>query len=368
MIIGQLNWSDLEKRWQKLADLFKLIDKIIQEKKLRAQMTVSDFWENQDRAKTISQLAENLKTTINHWQAVITEIKEAKNLSVLATEEVDERVLADLQAVYLKIEHALDSLENELLFSGPHDQANAILAIHAGTGGIDAQDWAQMLERMYLRFAEKMSFQVEVIDRLAGQEAGLKNVVFKVSAPLAYAWLKSEHGVHRLGRISPFDGENLRQTSFALVEVLPDLGPASPVEIKEEDLRIDVFRSSGPGGQSVNTTDSAVRVVHLPTGLTVSCQSGRSQHQNRENALNLLRAKLVQLALDNQEKETNQLKGQPIKAEWGQQIRSYILYGRRLVKDHRSQWESSDPDKVLGGDLEDCILAYLRLQVADKLN
>jgi peptide chain release factor 2 len=232
------------------------------------------------------------------------------------------------------------------------------MTISAGTGGVDAQDWAQILERMYLRFAERQNMKTEIIDRVVANEAGLKNVMIKFSGLRVYGNLKSENGTHRLLRNSPFNADGLRQTSFASVEVIPDI-PAREIDVKEEDVRIDVFRSSGPGGQSVNTTDSAVRLVHLPTGITVSCQSERSQHQNKENAFAILRAKLAKLELEKKEAEEKKLKGE-VKADWGQQIRSYWLYGNRLVKDHRTDFSSTNVEAVLDGDLQGFIAAYLR--------
>jgi len=246
------------------------------------------------------------------------------------------------------------------MFNGEYDKNNALLAIHAGAGGTDAQDWAQMLERMYLRFAEKKNFKAEILDVVYGNEAGIKSAEIKISGPQAYGYLKSENGVHRLLRNSPFDSDGARHTSFALVEVIPEIKDDGTIVIKDEDLRIDVFRSSGPGGQSVNTTDSAVRIVHLATGITVTCQTERSQHQNKENAMKLLRTKLYQLALQEKEAEERKLKGIVQKAEWGKQIRSYFLYGKRLVKDHRTDYETSDVDAVLDGSLEPFMEEYLK--------
>ncbi len=327
---------------------------------LSLEMKETDFWQNNDQAGELSQELEQLKGKLNIYQTIKQEIKEAIDLEELARTENNQEVLADLEKKYQKLRKQLIDLEDEKLFAGKYDQKNVILSIHCGTGGVDAQDWALMLERMYLRFCENMNFKVKILDRNIAQEAGIKSSILYIKGPFAYAWLKSEHGTHRLGRISPFDGESLRQTSFALVEVLPDLGEIKEIELKDEDLKIDVFRSSGPGGQSVNTTDSAVRITHLPSNLSVECQSERSQHQNKENALKILKAKLWQRELEQKKEESDKIKGQSRVAKWGQQIRSYMLYGNQIVKDHRSLWESNNPTKVLDGDLKDCILAYLR--------
>jgi peptide chain release factor 2 len=327
---------------------------------LEREMQDSSFWQNNIKAGELSQELEQLKEKLNIYNKLSQEITEAIDLEDLAKSENNEEVLADLEKKYINLKEKLIKLEDEKLFSGQYDKKNVILSIHCGTGGVDAQDWALMLERMYLRFCENMNFKVSFLDRNLAQEAGIKSSTLYIKGAMPYAWLKSEHGTHRLGRISPFDGESLRQTSFALVEVLPDLGEVKEIEIKDEDLKIDVFRSSGPGGQSVNTTDSAVRLTHLPSGLSVECQSERSQHQNRENALKILKAKLWQKESEKKKEESDNIKGDLKGAKWGQQIRSYILYGNQIVKDHRSLWESNNPDKVLDGDLKECILAYLR--------
>jgi len=277
----------------------------------------------------------------------------------MATSEKDNKLLAELSDQSLKLSADLAELEKLSLYTGAYDESNALLSVNAGTGGVDAQDWAQMLERMYLRFAERQGWKTEIIDRLLANEAGIKSVMLKITGVRVYGNLRSENGTHRLLRNSPFNADGLRQTSFASVEVIPEILPNDLV-IKDEDVRLDVFRSSGPGGQSVNTTDSAVRLVHLPTGITVSCQTERSQHQNKDNAFSILRARLAKLELEKKEAEEKRLKGGVVKAEWGQQIRSYWFYGNRLVKDHRSNWEDTDVDGVMDGHLDEFVIAYLR--------
>jgi peptide chain release factor 2 len=244
-------------------------------------------------------------------------------------------------------------------FQGEYDHNNALLTITAGTGGTEAQDWAGMLLRMYLRFCEKRNFQVEIAEKNRGQEAGIKSATLLIKGPYAYGWLKSENGVHRLVRISPFDADKARHTSFALVEVIPEM-PEAEVEIKPEDLQINTFRSSGPGGQYMQKTESAVRITHLPTKITVSCQSERSQLSNKETALKILRAKLFQLKLKERQKEMQEMKGGVVEASWGNQIRSYVLHPYQMVKDHRTGYETSDTEAILNGELEEIIKVYLR--------
>ncbi len=356
-------WQDIQKKYNKISKLINLEEKINRKKDLDKIINSPDFWQKQSKARKISQEAENLNNTIIKFKNLEKKIKEAVDLESVAEKEKNSEVIKDLEKTKDKIEKELIKLEDEALFSSKYDSYDVILSIHAGTGGVDAQDWAQMLERMYLRFAEKMNWSVKIIEKILGQEAGIKTVVLKISGYFAYGWLKGEHGVHRLGRISPFDAESLRQTSFALVEVLPDLEDDSEIIIKEDDLKIDVFRSSGPGGQSVNTTDSAVRITHKPSKIVVSCQSERSQHQNKQNALAILKAKLYQLKESKKEALTDSLKGDNLKANWGKQIRSYILYGNQIVKDHRSNLEKKDPQKVLDGDLKEFTLAFLKFKV-----
>ncbi len=351
--------EDLDRRRQESAAAFKIEESKSEIEELRRQMEASDFWQDQEQAIAVSRRAETLQKDYQRWLDLEQSIAESRELAQMATSEKDVKLLAELSDKALLLELDLSALENLSLYTGPYDESDALLSINAGTGGVDAQDWAQMLERMYLRFAERQAWKAEIIDRILANEAGIKSVMLKITGTRVYGNLRSESGTHRLLRNSPFNADGLRQTSFASVEVIPEI-PANDIVIKDEDIRLDVFRSSGPGGQSVNTTDSAVRLVHLPTGITISCQSERSQHQNRENAFAILRARLAQLELEKKEAEEKRLKGGVVKAEWGQQIRSYWFYGNRLVKDHRSNWEDTDVDGVMDGRLEEFIGAYLR--------
>ena len=254
----------------------------------------------------------------------------------------------------------LDELELEMAFSGEYDARSAILSIHAGAGGTESQDWAQMLLRMYLRWAERRGYRTEILDTSPGEEAGVKSVIISVTGDYACGYLKSEHGVHRLVRLSPFDADHARHTSFALVEVMPEAEADVDVKIEAEDLRVDVFRSSGPGGQHMQKTSSAVRLTHLPTGLVVTCQSERSQYQNKETALRILQSRLLDLELAKRVEERARLKGKRITAGWGNQIRSYVLHPYKMVKDHRTNYQTSNTDVVMDGELDDFITAYLR--------
>lgn len=352
--------KDLRERFLKTKELLAIERKIIEEKELRLRMSDPDFWNDRATAVKIGQKVEEMSAETREWKTMEKEIGETEELTSLAQHEGSGDLTVELEKKYEELEKKFLRLEFLSLFSGKYDYDNALISIHAGTGGVDAQDWAQMLERMYFRFCERQGWKVSILDRNYGNEAGLKSTDFRVAGPWAYGYLRSENGVHRLLRNSPFNADGLRQTSFALVEIIPEIKDDGAIIIKEEDVRIDVYRSSGPGGQSVNTTDSAVRLVHLPTGITVTCQTERSQHQNKENAFKILRNKLYQLSAAEKEVEERKLKGELTKAEWGRQIRSYFLYGNRLVKDHRTNHETSSVDGVLDGDLESFMEAYLR--------
>jgi len=271
-----------------------------------------------------------------------------------------------LENKLIVIDDALNKLEFRLLFSGEFDRHDAIMTIHSGAGGVDAQDWAEMLLRMYLKWAEKNGFKTRVVDESRGAEAGIKSVTMEISGQYAYGNLRSEGGVHRLVRLSPFNSDNLRQTSFALVEVMPVIEEIKEVVIKPEDIRVDVFRSSGAGGQSVNTTDSAVRITHLSTGIVASCQNERSQMQNRVTALKILKAKLHKKYLEDAESEKAKLRGESVSAEWGSQIRSYVVHPYKMVKDHRTKHETANAEAVLEGNITGFIEAFLKFQAEQK--
>lgn len=352
--------EELRERFLKTKALLDIDRKVVEEKELRLRMSDPDFWSEREAAVKVGQAVEELSSETKEWLAMEKEIREAEEIAALADKEKNEELFDELQKKYEELEKNFSHLEFLSLFSDKYDHHNALLSLHSGTGGVDAQDWTQMLERMYLRFAERQGWKVEILDSNYGNEAGMKSAVLRIVGSWAYGYLKSENGVHRLLRNSPFNADGLRQTSFALAEVIPEIKDDNAVVIKDEDLRIDVFRSSGPGGQSVNTTDSAVRIVHIPTGVTVTCQTERSQHQNKENAMNILKAKLFQLAASEKEAKEKELKGEVQKAEWGRQIRSYFMYGNKLVKDHRTDYETSNIDAVLDGDLEPFMEAYLR--------
>jgi len=309
------------------------------------------------------QMAEQ-KKVVDRWREVEKKVTDMAELLSLAQE--DTSFMPEIQSELDKVADYLDELELEIAFSSKYDYRNAILAIHAGAGGTESQDWAQMLLRMYLRWAERRGYESEVLDTSPGEEAGVKSVVISVSGDYACGYLKSEHGVHRLVRLSPFDADHARHTSFALVEVIPEAEADVDVKIEPDDLRIDVFRSSGPGGQHMQKTSSAVRLTHLPTGLVVTCQSERSQYQNKEIALKILQSRLLKLELAKREEERAKLKGKRIAAGWGNQIRSYVLHPYRMVKDHRTGYQTNNTDAVLDGELDGLISAYLRSSLSKE--
>ena len=298
------------------------------------------------------------KKVVQRWRELERKVTDIAELISLA--EDDASLREEIQSEIDKVSSRLDELDLEMAFSSEYDARNAILAIHAGAGGTESQDWTQMLLRMYLRWAERRGYEAEILDISPGEEAGIKTVTIGISGDYACGYLKSEHGVHRLVRLSPFDADHARHTSFALVEVMPEAEADVDVRIEADDLKVEVFRSSGPGGQHMQKTSSAVRLTHLPTGLMATCQSERSQHQNKEIALRILQARLLKLELAKRAEERAKLKGKRITAGWGNQIRSYVLHPYKMVKDHRTDYETSDAEAVLDGELDGFITAYLR--------
>lgn len=357
-IIDQLN-SDLrviETDFLKAYSKLSIDSKNNKLQELKKQMLLPEFWQDNIKASKVSREVAGLEKSVNAWNELKSEIETIKELMV-AAESSD---LAEMEAQLKKCSKTFTELKGLLKFSGKYDDYGVILSIYAGAGGTDAQDWAQMLLRMYSRWSELNRLKVELITESKGDEAGLKSVSVQIAGgEYIYGRLKSEHGVHRLVRLSPYNSDNLRQTSFAKVEIMPSIDTPEDLEIDDADLKIDVYRSGGKGGQSVNTTDSAVRITHLPTGTVVAIQNERSQIQNKETAMKILRSRLVQLQQEQHADKISDLKGKQDAIEWGSQIRNYILHPYKLVKDVRTQQESSDPEKVLDGDIDAFISAYL---------
>lgn len=325
-------------------------------KELRQKTLAPDFWKDQKIAQNTNQRLAKLNNHIEPWQKLESQVSENLELAKLD----DKSIQTDLKKQLNQLQTEYNTLKKELLYSGPYDDHNVILSIYAGAGGTDAQDWAQMLLRMYTRWVEsKKDFNAKVIDQSMGEEAGIKSVTLEISGNLAYGKLKGEQGVHRLVRLSPFNADNLRQTSFARVEIMPEIDQPGEVKLDEKNLKIDVFRAGGHGGQSVNTTDSAVRVTHLPTNITVAIQNERSQLQNKETALTILRSKLIQLQLEQHKEKIEELKGPNEQAAWGNQIRNYVLHPYNLVKDLRTNYETSDTKSVLDGKIDEFLRSYL---------
>jgi peptide chain release factor 2 len=333
----------------------KIDDLNMKLKSLQASSQAADFWNDSTKAQDIMKQIAKLESRVQPWlelQKSISDISELLKLN-------DASLQAELDQQLAQVNKRFDQLKQELKFAGPYDNHDAILSLYAGAGGTDAQDWTQMLFRMYSRYFENNRWKLTVADESAGDEAGLKSITAEVEGPFAYGKLKGEHGVHRLVRLSPFNSDNLRQTSFAKVEIMPKIDQPDELKIDDKDLKIDVYRSGGHGGQSVNTTDSAVRITHTPTGLTVAIQNERSQLQNKETALTILRSRLAHLQLEQHADKLSDLRGPNQSAEWGNQIRSYVLHPYKQVKDLRTKYETSDPEAVLDGKLDPLIDAYL---------
>ena len=341
--------------------IFDLDDGQKELEKIETIMAKPEFWQkSQEEISRLSQQRVSLKERIDQWNRFHHETEDARILAEMALEENDQPMIKELEKNLSRIEEELRDMELQVLLGDPDDQRNAIVAINSGAGGTEAQDWVEMLFRMYLRWCEAKNFKTSVIDYLAGEEAGIKNVTFTVTGPYAYGYLKSEHGIHRMVRISPFDATGRRHTSFASVSVLPEVDTDIQIEIDDKDLRIDTYRASGPGGQHVNKTSSAVRITHLPTGIVVQCQNEKSQHRNKDMALKVLKARLYELEKNKLDEKKQKIHETQKEIAWGSQIRSYVFNPYRMVKDHRTNVEVGNLERVMNGDINMFIDAYLR--------
>lgn len=332
---------------------------------LEAESVEPGLWDNPQRAQRLMQQITTIRDRIERWETMRTQADDLAELLEL-TDYTDAEMLGDLRVSTNELEAGLASMETELLLTGEYDDHNALLAIHAGTGGVDAQDWAEMLARMYLRWAEQRGMKTEILDWTVGEEAGIKSAALELSGPYAYGYTRGEGGQHRLVRLSPFDAAHRRHTAFALVEVLPEVEDDRTIEIRDDDVRVDAYRASGAGGQHVNKTSSAIRITHLPTGIVVTCQDERSQLQNRESAFKILRARLLERKLQEQADERARLKGEHTTEGWGNRSRSYVLQPYTMVKDERSGYSSPNVQAVLDGDLDPLIDAYLHAQLEQE--
>ncbi len=330
---------------------------------IEKKMSKADFWKNdQEEISRLSRQRAALREKINQWEEFYQETEDAKILVEIAFEENDESTLKEVEKDIDRLEKDIKGLEFLSLLGDPDDRLNAIIAINAGAGGTEAQDWVEMLFRMFTRWSENKGMRIQVIDFLPGDEAGIKNVTFTVIGSYAYGYLKSEHGIHRMVRISPFDATGRRHTSFASVSVLPEIDKDIEIEIDEKDLRIDTFRASGPGGQHVNKTNSAIRITHLPSGIVVQCQNEKSQHRNKDMAMKVLNSKLYELEKRKLDQKKQQMHQSQEEIGWGRQIRSYVFNPYRMVKDHRTNVEIGNLEKVMDGDINMFIDAYLKMK------
>ena len=333
--------------------------------KLEAESAKDGFWNDLENSQKVLQRIKQLKNKCAKYDGLVSRWEDMQTLCLMAQEENDESLLPELEEEYAFFEKDLESARLATLLSGEYDSCNAIMNFHAGAGGTEAQDWAQMLYRMYTRWAERHGCEYKLLDYLDGEEAGLKSASILISGENAYGYLKSESGIHRLVRVSPFDSSGRRHTSFAAVEVMPEISDDTEVEIRPEDLKVDTYRSSGAGGQHVNKTESAIRITHIPTGIVVSCQVERSQHQNREVAMRMLRSRLVEIKEREHLDKIEDIKGEQMKIEWGSQIRSYVFMPYTLAKDHRTGFENGNINAVMDGDLDGFINAYLTMKAGE---
>lgn len=336
-----------------------IADKAQRIEHIQERASAPSFWDSPETAQKFMQEMAQLKDEVDKWQGIGHRISDALELARMD----DASLLDDLNSEVESLSNIVERLSIEAMLSGPYDRENTIFTIHAGAGGTDSQDWAQMLERMYLRWAEQNNYKVEVLERSEGEEAGIKTVMMSIKGEYAYGYLQSEQGVHRLVRLSPFDAAHRRHTSFAKIELWPDIQGKIDIEINEKDLTIDTYRAGGAGGQHLQKNDTAVRITHIPTGIVVQCQNQRSQAQNRERAMQILKARLFEMERKKQEAQLAVLKGENVDAGWGNQIRSYVLHPYQLVKDHRTDYEVGNTSAVLDGRLNDFMDAYLRAKI-----
>ena len=353
--------SDYDKPLQQIKNSLDLDNKQKRIEELEADMEAPGFWDDTEKSQKAMKELKALKDSFEKYDALVRGLEDTKTLIEMAEEENDASLLPEIDSEITTFEEHLEELRIETLLSGEYDRSNAILTLHAGAGGTESCDWCQMLMRMYTRWAERKGYTTEVIDYLEGEEAGVKSVTIEISGPDAYGHLKSEHGVHRLVRISPFNAAGKRQTSFVSCDVMPDIDENIDIEINPDDLRIDTYRSSGAGGQHINKTSSAIRITHLPTGIVVQCQNERSQHMNKDKAMQMLKSKLYVLKQQEQAEKMSDIRGEVRDINFGNQIRSYVMQPYTLVKDHRTNAEISNVGAVMDGNIDPFINAYLSM-------
>ncbi|MDO3412064.1 peptide chain release factor 2 [Saccharibacillus sp. CPCC 101409] len=358
--------QDLREMAQKLTNLRGSLDLDLKQEMIanyEEKMAAPDFWDDSDKAQALIAEMNAVKGSVDQYAKLQQDYDDASLMAELADEENDEEMAAEVASGIDELVEKMNAFELQLLLSEPYDKMNAILELHPGAGGTESQDWGQMLLRMYTRWAEKRGFKVETLDYLPGDEAGIKSVTLLIKGYNAYGYLKAEKGVHRLVRISPFDASGRRHTSFVSCDVVPEIDDTIDIEIRTEDLKIDTYRASGAGGQHINTTDSAVRITHLPTGVVVTCQNERSQIKNRERAMTMLRSKLYERRIEEQKQELAEIRGEQSEIGWGSQIRSYVFHPYSMVKDHRTTHETGNIGAVMDGELDPFVDAYLRSQL-----
>jgi len=351
------------KKWGLHFDIPKLDDEIAE---LEQKAAEPDFWNDLENSQKVLQRLKTVKAKVDGYNGLVTDLDDLKTLNQLGIEEEDASIIDEVSSGIQALKDKLNKLKLETLLTGQYDKNNAILTLHAGAGGTEAQDWVQMLLRMYTRWAEEKGYEVKILDFLDGEEAGIKSVTFHVIGENAYGYLRSEKGVHRLVRISPFDASGRRHTSFASLDVMPELDDDVEVDINPDDLRVDTYRSSGAGGQHINKTESAVRITHIPTGVVVACQTERSQFQNRDTAMKMLKSKLLELKEREHKEKIEDLKGVQMDIAWGSQIRSYVFCPYTLVKDHRTNFEVGDVNAVMDGEIDGFINSFLSSNADNK--